>query len=70
MEEVLDHPVIHNMERTGEPDGLPVLFPICPICGAECVTFYQAVLCGIYEIVGCEECVREVDAWVVYHEGL
>lgn len=66
MDEVLDHPIIRNMERMGEPDGKAALFPICPICGAECVTLYEAELCGIYEIVGCEECVREMDAWVFY----
>ena len=46
-----DHPVIRNMEQTGQPDGKEPKFPICPVCGAETDTFYK---CDT-EIVGCGE---------------
>lgn len=36
--------------------------PICPICGAETDTFFKN---NDSEIVGCDECVRKVDAWEV-----
>ena len=32
----------------------------CPVCGSECNLFYQN---EDNEIVGCENCVHEIDAW-------
>ena len=32
----------------------------CPVCGSECNLFYQN---ENNEIVGCEQCVHEIDAW-------
>ena len=35
----------------------------CPICGAECETVYK----DYYgDIIGCNECVKEVDAWQAF----
>jgi len=33
----------------------------CPVCGSECNLFYQNE--DGNEIVGCENCVHEIDAW-------
>ena len=57
-----DHPVIRNMERTGYPDGKEPEYPRCPICGEECETIYKS---KDYDIVGCDECIRSIDAWDV-----
>lgn len=35
-------------------------FPICPVCGEETDTYYKN---DSGEIVGCDHCVRTVDAW-------
>jgi hypothetical protein len=55
-----DHPVIRNMERTGEPTGQYPEYPICPICRREALIFYEN---DDLEIVGCDNCIRERDAW-------
>lgn len=55
-----DHPIIWNLERTGYPDGKEPEFPVCPICGKETDTFYKDKQS---EIVGCDCCVKSVDAW-------
>ena len=34
--------------------------PICPVCGEECETIYQD---ANGEILGCDQCIHEVDAW-------
>lgn len=33
--------------------------PICPICEEDCETFYRQN----GEIIGCENCIEEEDAW-------
>ena len=43
----------------------PVKFPICPECGADVDELYKD-RCG--DIVGCENCVKRVDAWEVKDE--
>ena len=58
--DIPDHPVIRNMERTGYPDGKEPAYPICPICGEECETIYKN---KDHEIVGCDECIRTIEAW-------
>ena len=60
MRELEDHPVIQNLERTGEPDGKEPDYPRCPVCGEECETIYQARR-GDY--VGCDACLTALDAW-------
>lgn len=52
-----DHPIIHNLEMTGYPDGKEQELPHCPCCGKECETVY--LIDGT--IVGCDNCV-EVDS--------
>ena len=38
----------------------PYKLPMCPVCGEETDTLYK----NIYgEIVGCDVCIRTVDAW-------
>ena len=45
-------------ERLAEPKDYKV--PRCPICGEETDTLYK----NIYgETVGCDVCIRTVDAW-------
>lgn len=34
--------------------------PICPVCGAETDTFFQD---KYGDIVGCDECIKRLDAW-------
>lgn len=53
-----DHPIIRNCEETGFPDRNEPETPICPVCGAEADTFYKQDT----EIVGCDECIKAVDA--------
>lgn len=58
MEQLRDHPVIRNLERTGYPDGKEPQYPICPVCGAECGTIYKNKA-GC--IVACDE---EISQWL------
>lgn len=51
-----DDPIIR---RTGYPHE--VVFPICPVCGEECEYIYTES----DVIVGCNYCVRRLDAWDV-----
>ena len=60
--EIPDHPVIQNMERTGYPDGKEPKYPRCPVCGEECETVYRDRF-GTY--VGCDICMETKDAWEV-----
>lgn len=55
-----DHPVIANMERTGYPDGKTPDEPHCPVCGCECEDVYKD---KNNEIVGCNNCITTHDAW-------
>lgn len=59
-QDIGDHPVIRNMERSGTPDGKPTHYPRCPMCGEETDSYYITA-CGV--VVGCDNCLREVDAW-------
>lgn len=59
---ILDHPVIRNLERTGRPDGKEPPLPHCPICGGECETVYRN---RAFAIVGCDNCIGGMDAWAV-----
>ena len=60
--DIPDHPVIRNMERTGHPDGKEPTYPHCPVCGEECDTIYKD---KEHDIVGCDNCVSTADAWEV-----
>lgn len=55
----LEHPVITNLLRTGEPDGMAPRPILCPACGEECDTFYQNRFGSTF---ACENCVRIEDA--------
>jgi hypothetical protein len=55
----MDCPEVANALRTGYPHGEPD-YPHCPVCEAETDTFYKN---QYGDIVGCEECLRRVDAW-------
>lgn len=57
---VPDHPTIRNMELTGRPHGKEPKYPVCPVCGEETNTFYRD---KAHEIIGCDMCVKTVDAW-------
>ena len=39
--------------------------PICPECGEECEKIYRSVN---GEVIGCENCIREQDAWEYLEE--
>lgn len=54
----LEHPVITNLLRTGEPDGMAQLIPVCPFCGQECETLY-ADKDGV--TFACDNCIRTID---------
>lgn len=43
-----------------EPHGRGEREPRCPVCGAACSEVYRD---EFFEIVGCDECVTEHDAW-------
>lgn len=55
-----ENPVIERYLRTGYPDGKEQEYPRCPVCGEECETLYKDINS---DVVGCENCVKEVDAW-------
>lgn len=56
----LEHLVITNLLRTGEPDGREPKSPRCPVCGSECETIYKD---AFHQIFTCEVCVIATDAW-------
>ena len=56
MEMLPDHPDIARVLREGLPEA-PVYH--CPVCGAECEELYVD---SEYDVVGCPECVKTVDA--------
>jgi hypothetical protein len=60
-----DNPLIARTEREGVPDGR---HPICPICGEECDTYYRNGFVG--DIVGCDFCISEHNAWDVMEEEM
>ena len=39
------------------------VYPHCPVCGSECETIYREE--STNEILGCENCVTEKDAWEI-----
>ena len=41
-------------------DNSEAEYPHCPICYKECGTIYKNMF---GEIVGCDECIKETDAW-------
>lgn len=51
-----DHPDIARAMREGDPEGEA---PVCPICGAECMTLY---ISADSEVRGCDECLTAVSA--------
>lgn len=59
-ENIPDHPVIRNLERTGYPDGKEPEYPRCPACQEpECVEVYVQKDEGV---IGCEACITKQDA--------
>lgn len=46
-------------ERSIDPPA-PTIWPRCPVCGAETDTLYRN---QSMDIVGCDGCIRPVDAW-------
>ena len=57
MNDLPDAPWIREAEQFGVPEG-PV--PTCPCCGEECDNYFTD---GSGDIIGCENCVRKVDAY-------
>lgn len=58
-----DHPAIANALATGYPDGQESEAYRCPVCGKECESIFKHK--GTGEIVGCDNCVEDVDPWEV-----
>ena len=48
-----------------EPPKVKEFIPACPICGKECDTVY---LDADDEVVGCDQCIRMVDAYDYLYE--
>lgn len=59
MERVPDHPVVRDLMRSGYPDGKVPAEPVCPVCGRECWHVFRD---RYGDIVGCDECLKEIDA--------
>lgn len=57
MEHFPDHPDIAMALETGHPNL--VRWPRCPVCGEIAETFFKRGP----EIVGCDFCITEADAW-------
>ena len=55
----MEHPEIRAALRTGYPTRVRET-PVCPECGEETQTLYKDMLGNI---LGCCECIAEVDAW-------
>lgn len=53
-------PCVARAERTGYPSLRIRRWPECPVCGAETDLLYRDM---DGDVVGCEACVRTVDAW-------
>lgn len=45
-------------------DGYPTC-PVCPVCESECGTYYRDIATRI--IIGCENCIEQVDAREVWN---
>ena len=57
---MLDDPLIRYAQKNGfAPWNVPKE-PRCPICGQDAESFYKDI---DGEIVGCDNCIKEVDAW-------
>lgn len=58
----IEHPIIREIEKSGYPYSYEnVKYPRCPICNEETSAFYRNIETG--DIVGCNCCVKEIDAW-------
>jgi hypothetical protein len=66
MNNIPDHPIIRNCEETGYPDRREDREPTCPMCGRRCDTIYKD---RDGDIFGCDECVKDVDAWEAMYDG-
>lgn len=60
--DMLEHPIITNVECTGYADGIDPAYPHCPCCGEVCETVYRDRY-GAY--IGCNECLTTRNAWEV-----
>lgn len=58
-----DAPDIRRAEETGYPTDPK--WPRCQVCGEECEKIYKDAWGNI---LGCENCVEELDAWEVLDE--
>ena len=41
-------------------------YPICPVCGQETMILYRDK--KTCDIVGCDECLEEMDAWAILED--
>jgi phosphodiesterase/alkaline phosphatase D-like protein len=69
MFEIIDHPDIRRVMRTGRPTADDGLTYRCPVCGAELEadeTIYTATIYGKEKVIGCAECVEVRTAEGIY----
>lgn len=59
LELIPDHPDIKRCLCTGYAHPIKAT-PTCPVCGEEVSEYYKD---SYGEIVGCENCVKSIDAW-------
>lgn len=67
LEKVPDHPIIHNLEMSGYPDGKAHDGVECPVCHQEAEKIY---LDFENDVVGCDACLLEMNAWAWAEENL
>lgn len=60
MDQIPDAPWIRDAERYGVPEVDEL---ICPVCGKEAESFF---IDSNNDIIGCDECIRMVDAYEWY----
>ena len=63
MQDIPDAPWIREAERFGMPESEAL---ICPCCGKEAENFF---LDSNDDIIGCDECIRMVDAFEWHEKG-
>lgn len=58
MNNIADHPIIHEIETTGYPAGRDKTTLRCPCCGEELSVDDEIYTGYSGEVIGCEHCVE------------
>ena len=62
----MQHPVITNMELTGDPYCRQQEKYRCPVCNARCEEVYYST--EQHQLVGCPRCTMRIDANIYFKE--